>query len=254
MKSVDKEKLWEEYQRTKSSELRDQIIIEYAPLVKLVAGRLSMYLGYNVEYEDLVSYGIFGLIDAIDKFDLGKEVKFETYASLRIRGTILDQIRKMDWIPRTVRQKQKRIDEAIKQIEMRTGKTAQDEEIAVELGITGDELLNWQSQLKVTNIVSLNEYVEQGTEPVMDARNNSHFIQPEESVQEEELKKMLSESMDLLTEKEKRVILLYYYEELTLKEISVILEVSESRVSQLHTKALLKMRKKMGNYLGILTD
>ena len=146
MKSVDKEKLWEEYQRTKSSELRDQIIIEYAPLVKLVAGRLSMYLGYNVEYEDLVSYGIFGLIDAIDKFDLGKEVKFETYASLRIRGTILDQIRKMDWIPRTVRQKQKRIDEAIKQIEMRTGKTAQDEEIAVELGITGDELLNWQSQ------------------------------------------------------------------------------------------------------------
>lgn len=254
MKSVDKEKLWEEYQRTKSSELRDRIIIEYAPLVKLVAGRLSMYLGYNVEYEDLVSYGIFGLIDAIDKFDLGKEVKFETYASLRIRGTILDQIRKMDWIPRTVRQKQKRIDEAIKQIEMRTGKTAQDEEIAVELGITGDELLNWQSQLKVTNIVSLNEYVEQGTEPVMDARNNSHFIQPEESVQEEELKKMLSESMDLLTEKEKRVILLYYYEELTLKEISVILEVSESRVSQLHTKALLKMRKKMGNYLGILTD
>lgn len=254
MKSVDKEKLWEEYQRTKSSELRDQIIIEYAPLVKLVAGRLSMYLGYNVEYEDLVSYGIFGLIDAIDKFDLGKEVKFETYASLRIRGTILDQIRKMDWIPRTVRQKQKRIDEAIKQIEMRTGKTAQDEEIAVELGITGDELLNWQSQLKVTNIVSLNEYVEQGTEPMMDARNNSHFIQPEESVQEEELKKMLSESMDLLTEKEKRVILLYYYEELTLKEISVILEVSESRVSQLHTKALLKMRKKMGNYLGILTD
>ena len=240
MKSVDKEKLWEEYQRTKSSELRDQIIIEYAPLVKLVAGRLSMYLGYNVEYEDLVSYGIFGLIDAIDKFDLGKEVKFETYASLRIRGTILDQIRKMDWIPRTVRQKQKRIDEAIKQIEMRTGKTAQDEEIAVELGITGDELLNWQSQLKVTNIVSLNEYVEQGTEPVMDARNNSHFIQPEESVQEEELKKMLSESMDLLTEKEKRVILLYYYEELTLKEISVILEVSESRVSQLHTKALLR--------------
>ena len=120
MKTVDKEKLWKEYQKNKTSQLREQIILAYAPLVKLVAGRLSMYLGYNVEYEDLVSYGIFGLIDAIDKFDLGKEVKFETYASLRIRGTILDQIRKMDWIPRTVRQKQKRIDEAIKQIEMRT--------------------------------------------------------------------------------------------------------------------------------------
>ena len=132
---VDKEKLWEEYQKNKTPQLREQIILEYAPLVKLVAGRLSMYLGYNVEYEDLVSYGIFGLIDAIDKFDLGKEVKFETYASLRIRGTILDQIRKMDWIPRTVRQKQKRIDEAIKSIEMRTGKNASDEDIAVELGI-----------------------------------------------------------------------------------------------------------------------
>ena len=143
MKTVDKEKLWEEYQKNRTPQLREQIILEYAPLVKLVAGRLSMYLGYNVEYEDLVSYGIFGLIDAIDKFDLGKEVKFETYASLRIRGTILDQIRKMDWIPRTVRQKQKRIDEAIKQIEMRTGKTASDEELAVELGISDDELLNW---------------------------------------------------------------------------------------------------------------
>ena len=254
MKAVDKEKLWEEYQKNKSPELRDQIIIEYAPLVKLVAGRLSMYLGYNVEYEDLVSYGIFGLIDAIDKFDLGKEVKFETYASLRIRGTILDQIRKMDWIPRTVRQKQKRIDEAIKQVEMRTGKTAQDEEIAMELGLTGEELLNWQSQLKVTNVVSLNEYVEQGAEPVMDARHNSHFIQPEKSIEEEELKKMLSEAMDLLTEKEKKVILLYYYEDLTLKEISNILEVSESRVSQLHTKALSKMRKKMGSYLDIMIE
>ncbi len=254
MKAIDKEKLWEEYQKKKTPELREKIIIEYAPLVKLVAGRLSMYLGYNVEYEDLVSYGIFGLIDAIDKFDLGKEVKFETYASLRIRGTILDQIRKMDWIPRTVRQKQKKIDEAIKQIEMRTGKTAQDEEVAQELGLTGDELLNWQSQLKVTNVVSLNEYLEQGSEPVMDARNNSHFAQPEDNIEEEELKKVLSDALDLLTEKEKKVILLYYYEDLTLKEISNILEVSESRVSQLHTKALSKMRKKMGDYLDILTD
>ena len=254
MKTVDKEKLWKEYQKNKTSQLREQIILAYAPLVKLVAGRLSMYLGYNVEYEDLVSYGIFGLIDAIDKFDLGKEVKFETYASLRIRGTILDQIRKMDWIPRTVRQKQKRIDEAIKQIEMRTGKNASDEELALELGITDEELLNWQSQLKVTNVVSLNEYLKQGSEPVMEAQKNSHFQQPEEKVQEDELKKMLNEAMDTLTEKESKVILLYYYEELTLKEISNILEVSESRVSQLHTKALLKMRKKLGSYMDILVS
>lgn len=254
MKTVEREKLWAEYQKNSTPELREKLITEYAPLVKVVAGRLSMYLGYNVEYEDLVSYGIFGLIDAIDKFDPGKDVKFETYASLRIRGSILDQIRKMDWIPRTVRQKQKKIEEAIKNVETRTGRNASDDEIAAELGIGGAELTEWQSQLKVTNVVSLNEFVEQGGEPVMDARNNSHFIQPEESVQEEELKKVLAETMELLTEKERKVILLYYYEELTLKEISNILEVSESRVSQLHTKALLKMRKKMGNYMGILID
>lgn len=252
MKTVEREKLWGEYQKSPTPELREKLITEYAPLVKVVAGRLSMYLGYNVEYEDLVSYGIFGLIDAIDKFDLGKDVKFETYASLRIRGSILDQIRKMDWIPRTVRQKQKKIEEAIKNVETRTGRSALDDEIAEELGIAEDELNEWQSQLKVTNVISLNEFLEQGGEPVMDARNNSHFAQPEDTVQEEELKKVLAETMELLTEKERKVILLYYYEELTLKEISSILGVSESRVSQLHTKALLKMRKKMGNYMGIL--
>ena len=254
MKTVDREKLWEEYQKNKTPQLREQIILEYAPLVKLVAGRLSMYLGYNVEYEDLVSYGIFGLIDAIDKFDLGKEVKFETYASLRIRGTILDQIRKMDWIPRTVRQRQRKIDEAIKQVEMRTGKAASDEEIALELGVSEDELINWQSQLKVTNMVSLNEFEETGQEPVMDTANKNRFSQPEDVVQEKELKEKLIESLEILTEKERRVIELYYYEDLTLKEISLVLEVSESRVSQLHTKALLKMRKKMGVYMDILVN
>ena len=253
MKTVDRDKLWDSYREKPTPELREQIIIEYAPLVKVVAGRLSMYLGKNVEFDDLVGYGIFGLIDAIDKFDLGKDVKFETYASLRIRGSILDQIRKMDWIPRTVRQKQKKIDEAIKSIEMRTGKNATDEEIARELGVSEDELLDWQSQLKVTNVVSLNEYVEQGAEPVMDAHSNSHFIQPEEMISQQELKQMLEEALELLTEKENKVVLMYYYEELTLKEISEVLGVSESRVSQLHTKAIVKMRKRMGNYLGILT-
>lgn len=253
MKAVSKEQLWERYRKNRTQELREQIIIEYAPLVKLVAGRLNMYLGYNVEYEDLVSYGVFGLIDAIDKFDMTKDVKFETYASLRIRGAILDQIRKMDWIPRTVRQKQKKIDEAIKVIETRTGRTASDEEIATELGLSEEELLGWQSQLKVTNVVSLNEYVEQGTEPVMETRGNSHFIQPEELIEQNELKEMLARAMEQLTEKESKVILLYYYEEMTLKEISRILEVSESRISQLHTKALSKMQKIMGNYLGIMT-
>ena len=134
-----KEKLWMSYSKNRTPELREQIIIEYAPLVKLVAGRLSMYLGYNVEYEDLVSYGIFGLIDAIDKFDYGKNVKFETYASLRIRGEILDQIRKMDWIPRSVREKQKKIDSARTRLETENGKNATDEELAAALDLSVDE-------------------------------------------------------------------------------------------------------------------
>ena len=254
MKNVDTDRLWREYQNNPTPQLREQLIIEYSQLVKLVAGRLSMYLGYNVEYEDLVSYGIFGLIDAIDKFDLTKNVKFETYASLRIRGAILDQIRKMDWIPRTVRQRQRKMDEAIKIIEMRTGKTATDEELAQELGLSLDELCNWQSQLKVTNVVSLNEFEENGPEPVIDQSHQSRFSRPEEVVEEAELKQTLTESLDVLTEKERRVIELYYYEELTLKEISKVLEVSESRVSQLHTKALNKMRKKMGAYMNILVE
>ena len=126
--------------------------------------------------------------------------------------------------------------------------------IAEELEVTGEELLNWQSQLKVTNMVSLNEYLEQGMEPAMDAKGNSHFIQPEDAVAEDELKKVLEQSLEVLTEKERKVITLYYYEDLTLKEISNVLEVSESRISQLHTKALMKMKKTMGPYMNILTD
>ena len=256
MDETGRKKLWDEYIKNKEPEVREKIILEYAPLVKTVAGRLSMYLGYNVEYEDLVSYGIFGLIDAIDKFDTMKEVKFETYASLRIRGAILDQIRKMDWIPRTIRQKQKKIDSVIKEIEMETGKNATDEEIAEKLGISGDEYDEWQSQMKITGLVSLNEYVEQGSDVAQDYNQHTaaRFESPEEHIEKQELTKVLKESLELLTEKESKVITLYYYEELTLKEISNILEVSESRISQLHTRALQKMRGKMGSYMGILSD
>lgn len=251
MKAVDKDKLWKQYGENRSQDVREKLIIEYAPLVKVVAGRLSMHLGNTVEFDDLVGYGVFGLIDAIDKFDVDKDVKFETYASVRIRGAILDQIRKMDWIPRTVRQKQKKIEEATKAVELRTGKIATDKQIAEELNITTKELIEWQSILKTTNVVSLNEYVEQGSEPAMDARRNSHFEQPETSISKKELKKVLAEALDQLTDKEKKVILLYYYEEMTLKEISATLEVSESRVSQLHTKALNKMKTKMGDYMDV---
>lgn len=255
MDEAARKRLWIDYARTKSPEIREKIILEYAPLVKVVAGRLGMYLGNNVEFDDLVGYGIFGLIDAIDKYDSMKDVKFETYASLRIRGSILDQIRKMDWIPRTIRQKQKQIEAVMRQVEQETGRQATDEEIALGLGISDEEYTQWQSQMKITGVVSLNEYIEQGSDISNDrVRVSSHFEQPEKVMEKHELKEMLMEALELLTEKEKKVILLYYYEELTLKEISNILEVSESRVSQLHTKALSKMKTKLGKYMGILHD
>ena len=253
MDETARKKMWAEYAHNKHPDIREKIILEYAPLVKVVAGRLSMYLGYNVEYEDLVSYGIFGLIDAIDKYDSMKEVKFETYASLRIRGAILDQIRKMDWIPRTIRQKQKKIDAVMHQIEAEQGRPATDQEIAAALGITDDEYVEWQSQMKITGVVSLNEFMDSGSEIPADQSNQRRFDSPEEVIEKSEMKQILSEALELLTEKEKKVILLYYYEELTLKEISNILEVSESRISQLHTRALQKLKTKMGNYMGIFT-
>ena len=208
MDEAGRKKLLEEYAKTKTPEAREKIILEYAPLVKVVAGRLSMYLGYNVEYEDLVSYGIFGLIDAIDKFDCLKDVKFETYASLRIRGAILDQIRKMDWIPRTIRQKQKKIEAVIREIEQTTGHGATDEEIARGLGISEGEYLDWQSQMKITGLVSLNEYMEQGSDVSQDygRHTTSRFEAPEERIEKEELAKVLGEALQLLTEKEQKVI------------------------------------------------
>lgn len=203
MDEAGRNKLWETYAKTKSPEIREKLILEYASLVKLVAGRLSMYLGYNVEYDDLVSYGIFGLIDAIDKFDSMKAVKFETYASLRIRGAILDQIRKMDWIPRTIRQKQKKIDAVVKEIESSMGRAATDEEIALGLGISEDDYLAWQSQMKITGLVSLNEFMESGSEIPADQTSQRRFDGPEEVIEKEELKKMLQRALELLTEKEK---------------------------------------------------
>lgn len=256
MDEAGRRKLLEEYAKNRSPEAREKLILEYAPLVKVVAGRLSMYLGYNVEYDDLVSYGIFGLIDAIDKFDCLKEVKFETYASLRIRGAILDQIRKMDWIPRTIRQRQKKIETVMREVEQNTGRTATDEEIASGLGISGDEYLEWQSQMKITGVVSLNEYMEQGSDVSQDygRHTTARFESPEERIEKEELTRVLGDALKLLTEKEQKVITLYYYEDLTLKEISSVLEVSESRISQIHTRALQKMKTTMGSYMGILTD
>lgn len=255
-KDEEKIKLWEAYSQKPTPKLREKLILEYAGLVKIIAGRLSMYLGYNVEYDDLVGYGVFGLIDAIDKFDYGKGVKFETYASLRIRGAILDQIRKMDWIPRTLRQKQKKLDAACAKLESEKGRAATEAELAAELELSIEEFESWQYQTQMAGLVSLDEYLEQGSELKMEPTHsgNSGCGQPEEQVEREELKRILAEAIEGLTEKEQKVIAFYYFEELTLKEISAVLEVSESRVSQLHTRALQKLKVKLGAYLEIVTS
>ncbi len=247
MDDNEKKVLWEEYIKSRNAKLREKLIIEYSPLVKVVAGRMGMYLGYTVEYDDLVGYGVFGLIDAIDKFELTKGVKFETYASLRIRGAILDQIRKLDWIPRTLRQKQKKLDAAMSELETMLGRAPSSEEIAQKMEITIEELEGLLNQTQIASLVSLDEYLEQGSEVRVDAGNRQTFQQPEQVMERQDLKRLLAEAINTLTEKEQKVIALYYFEELTLKEISNILEVSESRVSQLHTKSLRKMKEKLGS-------
>lgn len=252
MDETKRNQLWERYMQTRSDKLREQIIVEYVPLVKLVAGRLNMYLGYTVEYDDLVSYGVFGLIDAIDKYDHGKGIKFETYASLRIRGSILDQIRKMDWIPRSVRQKQKQIEAAIANLEKEKGSNLKDQDIAGALGISVDEYRSWEGMTNISNIASLDEFMEQGSEGSVKEFRNTVFVEPEQAVDQAEIKKMLAEALELLTEKERKVVLLYYYEDLTLKEVAMVLGVSESRISQLHSKALEKMKKYLGKYFELL--
>lgn len=253
MDEAAKKKLWEKYAKTKSPEIKEQLIIEYAQLVKYVAGRLSMYLGNNVEFDDLTGYGVFGLIDAIDKFDYTKGIKFETYASLRIRGAILDSIRKMDWIPRSVRKKQKLMEAAYNKIESIYGIDTTEQLIADELDITLNEYYKWQNQTKALNLSSLEEFVEQGGDVAPDRAHADRFEQPEQALEKDEMKKTLVTAIEGLTEKEKRVITLYYYEELTLKEIALIMEVSESRVSQLHTKSLRKMKGVMGEYMSFIS-
>lgn len=246
MSTAERLKLWDEYSKKRTPELREKIIIEYAGLVKIVAGKLSIYLGNNVEYDDLVGYGTFGLIDAIDKFDADKGAKFETYASLRIRGAILDQIRKMDWVPRSLRQKQKQIDAAYQKLECMQGRSPSDEDIAAELNISVSELDEWQSQTKISSLVSLDECMEQGDVRI-ESPVSENYVQPEKVVERSELKKLIMKALEKLTEKEKKVVLLYYYEDLNLKEISRVMEVSESRISQLHSKAIMKLRNSLGN-------
>ncbi|MBE5812651.1 MAG: FliA/WhiG family RNA polymerase sigma factor [Clostridiales bacterium] len=246
--------LWIEYKKTNSQELKEELILKYAPLVKFVAGRIGIYFGGNVEYEDLVSYGIFGLIDAIDKFDLDKGVKFRTYASLRIRGAIIDSVRNLDWIPRSLRQKSKELEKLYSDLENELGRSATDEDVASKLGISVEEFGKMLTDINISSLISLDEYFEQNYDHGISPKDTSKETQPEGFVEKNEIKTILGKSIDMLPEKEKMVVTLYYYEELTLKEISVIMNVSESRISQLHTKAIMRLKGKLGRQKSVLMD
>lgn len=247
-----KERLWNNYGKTKESSLKEQLIIEYAPLVKYIAGRLSIHIGYRIEYEDLISYGIFGLIDAIDKFDCSKGVKFETYASLRIRGAIIDSIRKMDWVPRTLRQKNKQLEQAMKELEMEYGREPTEAELAEKLMVSVHEARELIKKSSVLSLVSLDDYLNQNHEDSILSSKNAQIDTPESQYDKKEIKNMLVDAIDKLSEREKKVVTLYYFEDLTLKEISRIMEVSESRISQIHSKAVLRLKSKLGKYKSIL--
>lgn len=240
--------LWKQYIQTKDPKLKEELILKYMPLVKIIAGRLSLYFGTNVEYDDLISYGTLGLLDAIEKYDINKGVKFETYAYLRIKGTIIDNIRSLDWVPRSIRQKAKEIEKAYHDLE-NEGKKATNQEIAKKLNITVEELSKIQDKVSAGMIISLDNYIDQNSESKIGSIYD--FVnQPEDFIENDELKNILKKEIDNLNDNERMVITLYYFEELTVKEISKIMGISESRVSQLHTRSLMKLRGKINQYFN----
>lgn len=243
MDNKDMNAVWIEYGRTQDSNLKEKLTEHYVDLVKLVAGRLGIYLNQYIDTDDLVGYGILGLIDAMDKFDVTKNVKFETYASLRIRGAILDAIRKLDWVPRTLRKKQKDIDRVYIELEQKFGRPPLEEEIAEFLNISLEEYMTTLRELNISNLISIDESIFH-----FETISDPSALIPELYAEENEEKDLLASLIDRLPEREKKVIFLYYYEELTLKEISQVLEVSESRVSQLHTKAVSRLRAQMSKF------
>jgi RNA polymerase sigma factor for flagellar operon FliA len=248
-KDKDETELWRRYRKEANREIRDYLAEKYAPLVKYVAGKVAIGMPQNVEFDDLVSYGSFGLLDAIEKFDPDRDIKFKTYAMTRIRGAIFDELRSIDWIPRSIRQKARQVEETIAMLENKLGHTVEDEDIAKELGISVDDLQSLLTKISGTSIVSLNDiwYLGDDNDEVsfMETLESPANLNPDSLIEREEIKSVIVEAIRLLPDKEKKVIVLYYYEDLTLKEIGEVLEVTESRISQLHTKAIMRLRGKL---------
>jgi len=249
LKSEDE--LWQRYRKTKDPAIRETFIKQYAPLVKYVAGKVAMGMPHNVEFDDLVGYGVFGLMDAIDKYDPEKNVKFKTYAVTRIRGAIFDELRQIDWVPRSVRQKTREIESVISSLEAQLGRTASDQEVAGALGMDESEYLKTIQKISGTSILSLNDVWFSGDEndkiSIGDSIESPSSLNPDVMVEKDEIRRVIIEAINELPDKEKKILVLYYYEDLTLKDIGRVLEVTESRVSQLHTKAIMHLRSKLTN-------
>ncbi len=243
MNTINIDKIWSGYRKNKSKATKELLIEHYAPLVRIVAGRLGIYLTNYVELDDLIGYGVLGLIDAIDKFDHQKQVKFETYASLRIRGAIIDEIRKLDWVPRTLRKKQKDLTKVFEKLEIEHGQYPTQEQIMSELNIDKDEYYKLMQETNINSLVSIDE-----NEAYLANIEDKTVPTPSEQIENKEIVDTLEMAVLELSEREQMVIKLYYYEELTLKEISLVLGVSESRVSQIHTKSIAKLKGKLDKY------
>lgn len=245
------EELWDLYRRGRDPAIREAFIKQYAPLVKYVAGKVAVGMPHSVEFDDLVGFGVFGLLDAIDKYDPNKNVKFKTYAVTRIRGAIFDELRSIDWVPRSVRQKTREIEETIGSLEAQFGRTVTDQEIAAALGMDEEEFLKTMLKISGTSVLSLNDVWYAGDEndriSIGESIESPTSLNPDVIVEKDEIRRVIIEAINELPEKEKKVLVLYYYEDLTLKEIGQVLEVTESRVSQLHTKAILRLRAKLTN-------
>jgi RNA polymerase sigma factor FliA len=241
--------LWLEYRRTNDQALRDRLILTYAPLVKYVAGRLGSGLPAHVDEGDLVSYGLLGLIGAIERYDPQRDIKFETYALARIRGAIIDELRALDWVPRSVRSRAREIERAIGEFEAKTGRAPTDEEIAAKVGITQEELDESLSDISRSSIAALDELWSVSGEgdqiSLLDTIEDTTGARPADALDENETKELIADAISRLPEREKLVVTLYYYEELTLREIGEVLGVTESRVSQLHTKAILRLNARL---------
>jgi RNA polymerase sigma factor for flagellar operon FliA len=242
--------LWREYRVRRDPALRDRLIVTYAPLVKYVAGRLGSGLPAHVDDEDLVSYGLLGLIGAIERYDPDRDVKFETYAIARIRGAIIDELRALDWVPRSVRSRARDIERAIAELEGKLGRVPADEEIAAKLGLSNEELDESLSEIARSSIAALDElWTISGSSgdqvALIDTIEDTEAPDPQGALSQTELREAIADAIARLPEREKLVVTLYYYEELTLREIGEVLGVTESRVSQLHTKAILRLKARL---------